>query len=519
MTYNENELEPVFIKLHSSNQTTKIGCIYRPPCNEHDNFLEKFNSIISRLQINSSNCIICGDFNYCLIKASNGSIRDADFYETATSFSLLPVIKKPTRIASRNVDGTITESISAIDNILTNCLSNVQPGLFSDEISDHMPIFAVFKNYFCCVNENIKKSFRQCYEQNLNNLAFEFVNSINIDELVSLNVDESIGILHQTILDCYNTCCPIKTKNISQNSRKKPWLTNEIKNQIKKKQNLFVLLKNHKISREYFNVFRNQVVNLIRQAKKDYYNNLFSDIKRDTKQTWKVINSILKPGNKSSSNLVKNIVIGNQTYENTEEIANIFNTHFSTVGKNISESFQFDPNLRNFDNIRSPVNSFKFNHVTSEDVRYAILSLKNKSCPISMYPNSILKFLEPYLSPILASIINKSFRTGTFPRSLKIAKVIPIHKGAEKNDVSNYRPISILPPISKIFEKIIFKQILSFLEKYALLSDNQYGFRPKRSTIQAVLNNLNYIYENLDNDYTVIALFLDFSKAFDCIDH
>ena len=106
-----------------------------------------------------------------------------------------------------------------------------------------------------------------------------------------------------------------------------------------------------------------------------------------------------------------------------------------------------------------------------------------------------------------------------FPRSLKIAKVVPIHKSGAKTDLSNYRPISILPPLSKIFEKIVFKQIFSFFDKYSLLNQNQYGFRPKRSTIQAVLDNLNYIYENLDNDYTVISLYLDFSKAFDCIDH
>ena len=154
MTLNCDEFESVFINISASNQPgTKIGCIYRPPNNNHDLFLEKFNFALSYLQINSNNCIICGDFNYCLIKASNGNIPDSDFYENANSYSLLPLIRKPTRIASRNVQGSIAESISVIDNILTNCLSNVQSGILAVKISDHMPIFSLFKDFFHNKNE------------------------------------------------------------------------------------------------------------------------------------------------------------------------------------------------------------------------------------------------------------------------------------------------------------------------------------------------------------------------------
>ena len=127
--------------------------------------------------------------------------------------------------------------------------------------------------------------------------------------------------------------------------------------------------------------------------------------------------------------------------------------------------------------------------------------------------------MEPLINPILTKIVNKSWTSGKFPRSLKIAKVIPIYKAEDKQIVSNYRPISILPVLSKIFEKIVFKQMLNYLEKFSLLNNNQYGFRPSRSTTQAVLDNLQYIYKNLDSNHTVLSIFLDFSKAFDCIDH
>ena len=116
-------------------------------------------------------------------------------------------------------------------------------------------------------------------------------------------------------------------------------------------------------------------------------------------------------------------------------------------------------------------------------------------------------------------MINKSFITGKFPDALKIARVTPIFKTGDKQDISNFRPISILPIISKIYEKVVLIQILSFINKFKLLHNNQYGFRPNRSTTQAILDNLQFIYNNLDAGNTVLSIFLDFSKAFDSINH
>ena len=119
-------------------------------------------------------------------------------------------------------------------------------------------------------------------------------------------------------------------------------------------------------------------------AKKDYFNNLFVDIKNDTRNTWKVINNILKPENKTISEKPERILYENHLFDTNEEISTIFNSHFSTIGKKISESFQNIPTNKQLNNIRSPVNSFKFGYVTCHDVKSALLSLKNKSCHISL---------------------------------------------------------------------------------------------------------------------------------------
>ena len=123
------------------------------------------------------------------------------------------------------------------------------------------------------------------------------------------------------------------------------------------------------------------------------------------------------------------------------------------------------------------------------------------------------------MSPILSQFLNKSMNFGIFPNSLKTARVIPLFKSGATTNLTNYRPISVLPLLSKVFERVVHNQLYSFLEKYKLLSSSQYGFRSGKSTSLAVMDFVKSVYEKLDSGETVISFFLDFSKAFDCLDH
>ena len=145
--------------------------------------------------------------------------------------------------------------------------------------------------------------------------------------------------------------------------------------------------------------------------------------------------------------------------------------------------------------------------------------MKNKSCNVETYSSTVLKYISEIISPFIANIINKSLSTGYFPSKFKVARVIPLHKGGCKDDLNNYRPISLLPLISKIFEKIVYNQLYNFLEHFDILSSAQFGFRRGKSTIQAVMDHLKFVYNNLDEGSTVISIFMDLSKAFDCLDH
>ena len=275
-----------------------------------------------------------------------------------------------------------------------------------------------------------------------------------------------------------------------------------------------------KISEPFFKRFKNRVTGMIRLSKQTYYANKFFEYKEDIKRTWKVINNILKPRNYSFNRSVKKIIVDDTEYTHNVDIANKINDYFVNVGKKIAEGINAndDDHLKYLTN-NNFVQSFFFSPINAQDISSIILSLKNKGAGINSCPINVIKRLTNIISPLLASILNKSLMQGSFPNSLKIARVTPIHKGGDKTDTGNYRPISVLPIFSKIFEKVVHKQLFSYLNENSILHENQYGFRSNKNTTQAIINHLQYLYNNIDSNYIVFSLFLDFRKAFDCVDH
>ena len=134
-------------------------------------------------------------------------------------------------------------------------------------------------------------------------------------------------------------------------------------------------------------------------------------------------------------------------------------------------------------------------------------------------PDKFLKLLAPIISPFLANILNECFEVGKFPATLKQAKVIPIHKAGPKNVASNYRPISLLSPESKVFEKLLYIRLENFLTKHNIISTQQYGFREGHSTKMAIVDLTNKLKLDIDKGYFTCYIFLDLSKAFDTVNH
>ena len=158
--------------------------------------------------------------------------------------------------------------------------------------------------------------------------------------------------------------------------------------------------------------------------------------------------------------------------------------------------------------------------VTEEEISKALCKLRTKkSCgPDGLHPRFIRDVGSFIVTP-LVHIINRSFQTGIVPSKIKVAKVKPLFKGGEKDLATNYRPISMLSVITKIMEGAMYKRVQSYLEKYKILSPDQYGFRCKRSTKGALIRFVHTVQQNLDNGKKSAAVYIDLKKAFDTVNH
>ena len=187
----------------------------------------------------------------------------------------------------------------------------------------------------------------------------------------------------------------------------------------------------------------------------------------------------------------------------------------------MANSIQNPPNKSFKDYLKQNIlSSFSFNTITSDFTTKIINKLKSKSSSGHDGLSSIqLKYISSEIITILTRIINQSLCTGIFPNSLKIAKISPIFKKGDPHITDNYRPISLLPVISKVIEKVVFLQVYNYFVENKLLYDSQYGFRKLHSTEYAALEFTDQIIINLDQGKLPLAIFLDLSKAFDTIDH
>ena len=153
------------------------------------------------------------------------------------------------------------------------------------------------------------------------------------------------------------------------------------------------------------------------------------------------------------------------------------------------------------------------------EVKQVISSLKNSSAGWDEFPTFVAKkCVDGYIKP-LTYLINTSFVEGIFPSELKLARVVPIFKGGDQAQLTNYRPISVLSFFSKVFEKIMYNHLLDFIDLNHIIYDHQYGFRQKHSTQQAIITLVDRITNSLDKGDIVISVFLDLKKAFDTVDH
>lgn len=230
---------------------------------------------------------------------------------------------------------------------------------------------------------------------------------------------------------------------------------------------------------------------------------------------WSMVNDIK---NTNKDNTIDKITINGKTITDPDKIAEQFNIFFEREPHKVCENipdvdYSFPLQLTN--------NTSMFLYpLDRSELLQLFKNLKNKkSFGICELSNVILKEFAKLLVDPVGHVINESLINGIFPEVFKVAIVAPIHKKNDRSDMANYRPVSLLSSISKLFEYAMLSRLLPFLEKNKILSDTQYGFRKQKSTVSAILSFYDKIIEYFERKQYPIGVFCDLSRAFDCVNH
>ena len=505
LTTNTPIFESVGVKIEMNGTPLNLICLYRPPSLPINNFNDVYSIFLKNIPKNELT-YISGDFNINMADP-NPSNSLLAFKEITQSEFLFPLINVPTRVTDT--------SSTCIDLIFTNSLQPIISGTLNCNITDHRAVFSTIPVEHTRLDDLIEIEFRDHSLENINSLLIDLnkdLSTFNLFEDCSIN--DKIIILDSIIKNVYFRCCPIKTKKISRKKLCSPWITNALLDSIAHKHWLETESARNPALRSHFKRYQITLRNAIDNAKKLYFDKKLSPT-NSLRQSWRTINSLIKP--RSSKNQIELIHDGSKITD-SNEISDHFNNYFSSVAQVLASDIP-QSNVDPLSFLKFNKRSFRFFECDNDEIINIFQSMKNKKSAIQDIPVFVYKYIAAIIAPILKNLINESVNTGIFPNILKIARVIPLHKGGSKKQVKNYRPISILPILSKIFEKVMKSRIVCFFEKFELFSPNQFGFRGNKSTTDAILKFLDEDYSSLESKNMLLSIYLDFSKAFDTIDH
>ena len=493
-----DQVECIWLELKTpQTRNLLIGNLYRNPKSKND-WYENFLSMYDKVAKRNPNIIMMGDFNIDLLKPHTS------WETTICPLGLEQLVPTPTRVTER---GTAT----LIDHIYSNL-----PRATNDirvhnlAASDHSPVSCTWsiklpkekKQSHTYISFRSYKNFKEA--DFLGDLAEAPFHEVYEETTPDAALDRWYSIF----LPILNKHAPIKRRRV-KNKTFPPWLSQEIIQAMKirdryRKQKLW----------DKFKQERKHVKTLVRRAKKAMVDKLIKAGK-DVSSLWRAMAVVTGGSNKDAAGIPPDLS------------ANEFNKHFVSIAETLSPTQEGDESIFCSDELKqfcsnklSGAQPFHIPSLSAQEVRKAILSLKPKKSGGPDEINAhVLKCSIPYTSNTLTYIYNLCIQQNSFPQKLKNAKVVPIPKTKDRNDVNNYRPISLVSVLCKPLERHIHKHLTNYLESHSLIHPLQSGFRSKHSCHTAVARMTDTWLTAIDKGNITGTVFLDLKKAYDLVDH
>ena len=514
-----NNIEGIFLEINLRKTKWLLFGGYNHNKSNITNFLSNLGPILDHHMSKFDNILLLGDFN--------SETTELSMNEFCDTYNLQNLIKHPT--CFKNV-----QNPSCIDVMLTNKIRSFQNSqVIETGLSDfHKMTVTVLKTFFH-KQDPVKITYRDYKSFNKSIFQNELKNKLHNLH----NNDINYNIFENIFMELLNKHAPMKVKYIRANNG--PFMNKSISKAIMTRSRLRnKYLKNpSNINKINYHKHRNYCVNLLRKVKKRYYNNIDLKLLTENKLFWKTI----KPLFSDKHNICRKITLidDEEIISNDVKVAKIMNDFFSdAVAKLDIEGYQTDflPNVED-NNIINMINKFKnhpsiikikekveinetfsFSRCSVDNIEREIDKLNiNKPTTFNNIPAKILVENGETCSPFISKIYNDSIFSCKFPGPLKNADITPVHKKDETTKKENYRPVSILPSISKIFERNMYDQIYTYMNNH--LSHYLCGFRKGYNTQHCLIVMLEKWRKALDKRNIAGAVLTDLSKAFDCLNH
>ena len=463
------ELEGIFIEINLRKTKWLLFSGYNPHKQLISQFLCSLSKCIDKLINKYDNIVLLGDFN--------SELYERDMNEFCNVYGLKSLIKEPTCYKN-------ALNPTCIDLILTNKFNKFQSSkTIETGLSDfHKMTVTVLKTFFQKKEPTLIK-YRDYKHFDNNTFRHELKDELLKYQINEITYDEFKGIFTTTL----SKHAPVKEKLVRANNA--PFMNKTlaksvmIRSRLRNKFN-----KNPTVENETaYKIQRNLCVKLFRNAKKEYYGNLDHCILSDNKKFWEVMKPLFSEKKKIMRKMI--LIDNDKVINNDQDIAEKMNNFFTTAVSNlciedyystdehyedecnstilnILDQFKNHPSIRKIKANIFINENFSFNSMNADEVENVIKSLNtHKATQQNDIPAKIILQSSDIVSPYLSNIYTRSIQSSIFPNALKEADVTPIHKKGDRTQTENYRPVSILPTNSKIYERNMYDQIYSYMEK------------------------------------------------------
>ena len=505
--FHENVLETISVKINVNQyKSIKLINVYIKPNQK----LVELLPLLSTLPVGGRNTMVVGDFNFNLLNSKNSTLVEK-FYELGLSC----IVDKPTRV----VHTAAGLSKTLVDHAYTN-IRGSENFILTTDYSDHFAVCATIQsNWRLRKKEQKQNSYAPLQDDKYLSLLKQYFTAVDWSEVIEDNSKKAFSKFSNIVSEAMMLCCPPTAKN-KRTQPINPWMSHGllVSRRVKDKLHHKAIKSSKSEHWKSYQEYRNMYTKLVRKAKILFYGSEFKGAKNNVADIWRISNEVMGRPVKKGKNEIGPI----KNCNSQAETAECFNEFYSTIAQKLADKIpKTDVSYKSFlPKIADDVKELDLTRSVDEfSLEILIRKMKSKrSFSHDHMSNYALKAVrQPLLKP-LSHLISLSLKIGHVPKGWKKAKLIPIYKGkGEKDEMTNYRGISILPTFSKLIERIVANRVYAHLDTYDLFYKHQYGFRRGMGCESLLLKFMDRLSNAKAENKNFLAVYIDFAKAFDTL--